>query len=186
MIRELIIVEGKNDAHLVRQALGDVDIIWTEGYGITEEKFKYFEEMAKRQGIIVFTDPDTAGEQIRERIRRRVPGAKHVFLSKKAALKNKDIGVENAGVEEIRRVFANIQRDRLESTADDPITLQDIAEAGLAGQPLAAEKRSALGRYLGIGDANAKQFLHRLNRFGISREQFWNSVKEVIELGEGN
>lgn len=186
MIRELIIVEGKNDAHIVRQALGDVDIIWTEGYGITDEKFKYIEEMAMRQGVIVFTDPDTAGEQIRERIRRRVPGAKHVFLSKKAALKDKDIGVENAGVEEIRRVFANIQKDRLKLTADDPVTLQDIAEAGLAGQPLAAEKRFVLGRYLGIGDANAKQFLHRLNRFGISREQFWNSVKEVIELGEGN
>jgi RNAse M5 (EC 3.1.26.8) len=186
MIRELIIVEGKNDAHIVRRALGKVDIIWTEGYGITEEKFRYIEEMAKRQGVIVLTDPDTAGEQIRERIRRRVPEVKHVFLSKKAALKNKDIGVENAGVEEIKRVFANIQRDRIELTANNAITLQDIAEAGLVGQPLAAEKRVALGRYLGIGDANAKQFLHRLNRFGISREKFWSSVKEVAELGEGN
>jgi ribonuclease M5 len=186
MIRELIIVEGKNDAHIVRRALGEVDIIWTEGYGITEEKFRYIEEMAKRQGVIVFTDPDTAGEQIRERIRRRVPEAKHVFLSKKAALKNKDIGVENAGLEEIRSVFANIQKDRIKLNASDAITLRDIAEAGLVGQPLAAEKRFALGRYLGIGDANAKQFLHRLNRFGISREKFWHSVKEVTELGKGN
>lgn len=184
MIRELIVVEGKNDAHLVRRALGEVDIIWTEGFGITEDKFRYIEEMAKRQGVIVLTDPDTAGEQIRERIRRRVPEAKHVFLSKQAALKNKDIGVENAELEEIRRVFAHVQDDRLSVTEDNRITLKDLAEAGLVGQPQAAEKRSTLGRNLGIGDANAKQFLHRLNRFGINREKFWNTVKEVAQLGE--
>lgn len=184
MIRELIVVEGKNDAHLVRRALGEVDIIWTEGFGLTEEKFRYIEEMAKHQGVIIFTDPDTAGEQIRERIRRRVPEAKHVFLSKQAALRNKDIGVENAGLTEIRRVFAHIQADRPSVITEDVITLQDLVEVGLVGQPGAAEKRSALGRNLGIGDANAKQFLHRLNRFGIKREKLWNSFKEVTGLGE--
>jgi len=184
VIRELIVVEGKNDAHLVRRALGAVDIIWTEGFGITEEKFRYIGEMAKHQGVIIFTDPDTAGEQIRERIRRRVPEAKHVFLSKRAALKNKDIGVENARLEEIRRVFAHIQGDGLSVMAGELITLQDLAVAGLVGQPRAAEKRSVLGSKLGIGDANAKQFLHRLNRFGINREKFWNTVKEVAKLGE--
>lgn len=186
MIRELIVVEGKNDAHLVRRALGDVDIIWTEGFGLTEDKIIYIKEMAMRQGVIIFTDPDTAGEQIRERIRRRVPEAKHVFLSKQAALKNKNknIGVENAELEEIRRVFAHIQGDRLSVNEDNMITLKDLAETGLVGQPQAAEKRSAVGRNLGIGDANAKQFLHRLNRFGITREKFWNTVKEVDQLGE--
>jgi 5S rRNA maturation endonuclease (ribonuclease M5) len=29
-IEELIVVEGKNDAHAVRKALGKVDVIWTE------------------------------------------------------------------------------------------------------------------------------------------------------------
>ncbi|MCL4419991.1 DUF4093 domain-containing protein, partial [Patescibacteria group bacterium] len=37
----------------------------------------------------------------------------------------------------------------------------------------------AVGRKLGIGDTNAKQFLHRLNRFGISREAFLQAVEEV-------
>ncbi|HWQ88657.1 MAG TPA: ribonuclease M5 [Desulfitobacteriaceae bacterium] len=184
MIRELIVVEGKNDAHIVRRALGEVDIIWTEGYGLTAEKLSYIAEMAKHQGVIIFTDPDTVGEQIRQRIQRRVPEAKHVFLAKKAALKDGDIGVENATLEEIRRVFAHIQGERIELGADEAVTLQDLAAAGLSGQMQAAEKRSVLGRYLGIGDANAKQFLHRLTRFGISREQFWQALKEVAGLGE--
>lgn len=78
MIKELIVVEGKNDAHAVRQALGEVDIIWTEGYGLTKKKLDYIEEMAKRNGVIVFTDPDTVGEQIRNRIRTQVPQGKSV------------------------------------------------------------------------------------------------------------
>jgi ribonuclease M5 len=184
VIRELIVVEGKNDAHLIRQALGKVDIIWTEGYGLTEDKLKYINEMAKHQGVIIFTDPDTVGEQIRQRIQRRVPEAKHVFLSKKAALKNGDIGVENAALEEIRRVFAHIQRDRMELGTKEAVTLQDLTAAGLSGQAGAAEKRAELGRILGIGDTNAKQFLHRLSRFGISREQFRQALKEVASLGK--
>lgn len=89
MVEELIVVEGKNDAHAVRRALGNVDVLWTEGYGLTQEKLLYIAEMAKRRGVIVFTDPDSVGEQIRERIRRYVPEAKHVYLSKKMPVPQK-------------------------------------------------------------------------------------------------
>ena len=50
---------------------------------------------------------------------------------------------------------------------------------GIVGSMRANEYRIALGRKLGIGDSNAKQFLHRLNRFGISRELFFQAIEEV-------
>jgi ribonuclease M5 len=177
MITELIVVEGKNDAHVVRQALGDVDILWTEGYGLSKEKLKYIAEMANRQGVIVFTDPDTVGEQIRNRIRKYVPQAKHTYLTRKAATKQGDIGVENADLDEIRRAFAHIHQEQ--GSQCDTFTTEDLRSAGLVGSNRASEFRSVLGRKLGIGDTNAKQFLHRLNRFGISRELFSQAVKEV-------
>lgn len=177
MIKELIVVEGKNDAHAVRQALGDVDIIWTEGYGLTKKKLEYIAEMAKHQGVIVFTDPDTVGEQIRNRIRNFVPQAKHTYLSKKVATKHGDIGVENATLEEIRHAFAHIQQAQ---TSDvDNFTIEDLMISGLMGSKRASEYRLALGHKLGIGDTNAKQFLHRLNRFGITREVFFQALEEV-------
>lgn len=181
MIKELIVVEGKNDAHAVRLALGEVDIIWTEGYGLTKTKLDYIAEMANRQGVIVFTDPDTVGEQIRNRIRAQVPQAKHVYLTRKAATKQGDIGVENAAVHEIRIAFAHIQQDQ-ESLVEN-FTIEDLFLVGLVGSSRAGEYRLALGRKLGIGDTNAKQFLHRLNRFGISRELFFQAIEEV-EHGE--
>lgn len=179
MIEELIVVEGKNDAQAVRRALGAVDILWTEGYGLTRKKLQYIKEMAARRGVIVFTDPDSVGEQIRERIRRTVPEAKHVYLSKKDARSrdNRDIGVENATPEDIRRAFQFIQVEDNES--EDPVfEMDDLVRSGIAGLPDSAEKRRAVGRILGLGDANAKQFLHRLNRFRISRKDFENAINQ--------
>ena len=177
MIKELIVVEGKNDAHAVRQALGEVDIIWTEGYGLTKKKLDYIAEMANRQGVIVFTDPDTVGEQIRNRIRTYVPLAKHIYITRKAATKQGDIGVENAEPHEIHRAFAHIQQEQ--KIVVENFTIEDLFLVGLAGSKRASEYRLALGRKLGIGDTNAKQFLHRLNRFGISRESFFQAIEEV-------
>ncbi len=177
MIKELIVVEGKNDAHAVRLALGEVDVIWTEGYGLTKKKLEFIAEMANRQGVIVFTDPDTVGEQIRNRIRAHVPQAKHTYLSRKLATKQGDIGVENAALHEIRRAFAHIQEDK--ETPSEEFTIEDLFLVGLVGVAQAGENRLALGRKLGIGDSNAKQFLHRLNRFGISREEFFKAIEEV-------
>lgn len=182
LIKELIVVEGKNDANAVRQALGeDVDVLWTEGFGLTKEKLEYIAEMANRQGVIVFTDPDTVGEQIRSRIRAYVPLAKHTYLSKSVATKQGDIGVENAAPDEIRRAFALIQQEQPhdEEVKESRFTIEDLWEVGLVGSSYASEYRRALGRKLGIGDTNAKQFLHRLNRFGISRELFSKAMEEV-------
>lgn len=187
-ISELIVVEGKNDAHAVRRALGDVDIIWTEGYGLTAEKLSLIAEAAKRQGVIVFTDPDSVGEQIRERIRRQVPEAKHVYLSKTDArsVDDKDIGVENAKPEDIRRAFSKVRKDTrpLEEKdcllAEKPVfQYQDLLDAGLVGLAHSSNLRLAVGKILGVGDANAKQFLNRLNRFGITREEFEQALKEA-------
>ncbi|AFL98557.1 MULTISPECIES: ribonuclease M5 [Desulfitobacterium] len=190
MVEELIVVEGKNDAHAVRRALGNVDVLWTEGYGLTQEKLLYIAEMAKRRGVIVFTDPDSVGEQIRERIRRYVPEAKHVYLSKKDARspKDDDIGVENASPEDIQKAFQKIRTDALHSEQNNSgvqvkevlFEIKDLLEAGLVGLNHSAERRLAVGKILGIGDANGKQFLHRLNRFGITHEEFDKAVREAI------
>lgn len=185
MIEELIVVEGKNDAQAVRRALGEVDILWTDGYGLTQEKLRYIGEMALRRGVIVLTDPDSVGEQIRERIRRVVPEAKHVYLSKKDARSkdDKDIGVENAAPEDIRRAFEFIHAEHTtELNSDSIFNMNDLVRTGLVGFPNSAEKRRRVGHILGLGDTNAKQFLHRLNRFQITRKAF---EEAQLEVGSG-
>ena len=48
--------------------------------------------------------------------------------------------------------------------------MDDMFELGLTGYPDSAEKRKELGKKLGIGNANAKAFLKRLNYMGIKKE----------------
>lgn len=186
-IKELIVVEGKNDAHAVRRALGQVDVIWTEGFGLTEEKLVLIQEMAKRCGVIVCTDPDYAGNLIRERIKQRIPQAKHVYISRQCAISEKgdDIGLENVPVEEIKRAFSKVLEDKAagdkacDQIQQEAIGLEELIAYGLAGQPGSAAKRSALGKILGLGDTNAKQFLFRFRRYALSKEDLVKALKSM-------
>ncbi|UWG97716.1 DUF4093 domain-containing protein [Dehalobacter sp. DCM] len=190
--KPLIVVEGKNDAHAVRRALGKVDVLWTEGFGLTEEKLAYIAEMAERCGVVVCTDPDFPGTQIRDRINRRVPKVKHVYLSKAIARneKNNDIGLENVSPEEIRKAFAKVLEDQQKSpfvpdanppgtVPDGLIAMADLLELDLAGQAGSSQKRALLGKILGIGDTNAKQFIFRANRFRITKADLYKAAEQL-------
>lgn len=99
-IKEAIIVEGRDDEARVKQAI-DAMIIVTHGFGIKEETWTLIEKAYREKGVIIFTDPDHAGEMIRRKIEKRCPKALHANLSRERAKKNKDIGIENASPEDI-------------------------------------------------------------------------------------
>ena len=100
-IREILVVEGRDDTAAIKKSV-DAITIETHGYGITNKTWKLMEEAYKGPGIIVFTDPDHAGEQIRRRILERFPKARQAFLDRSSATKKDDIGIENADPESIR------------------------------------------------------------------------------------
>ena len=54
---------------------------------------------------------------------------------------------------------------------------------GLIGNEDASYRRDKIGQILGIGYGNAKQFLSRLNNYGVTREEFVEAVKS-IDRGE--
>ena len=74
-IREILVVEGRDDTAAIKKSV-DAITIETHGYGITNKTWKLIEEAYNGPGIIVFTDPDHAGEQIRRRIMEKFPEAR--------------------------------------------------------------------------------------------------------------
>ena len=50
---------------------------------------------------------------------------------------------------------------------------------GLIGDESSNEKRQKIADILGIGPGNAKQFLNRLNSFGISHSEFEKALKRI-------
>ena len=138
-IREIIIVEGRDDTNAINRAVRAVTIE-THGFGISEETWKKIDHAYEEHGIIIFTDPDHAGKEIRRRLKERYPNAKEAFLSVKKAGKRKkardikraeniekagtknseskgfsDIGIENASPEDIREALSKVWSESREN-----------------------------------------------------------------------
>ena len=57
--------------------------------------------------------------------------------------------------------------------------MDDMMTAGLVGQADSSQRRDKLGKALGIGYGNGKIFLQRLNKFGVTREEFERALQEI-------
>nr|WP_092070602.1 ribonuclease M5 [Dendrosporobacter quercicolus]NSL48310.1 ribonuclease M5 [Dendrosporobacter quercicolus DSM 1736]SDM12586.1 ribonuclease M5 [Dendrosporobacter quercicolus] len=176
MIKEVIIVEGKHDVQAVGRAV-DAECIITEGFHLAPRTLERIEQAYTKRGIIILTDPDTAGERIRKFLSKRFPEAKHAFIPKEEATANDDIGIEQASPEAIRSALAKVRYLEWKPAAE--FTVADMLRAGLSGAPEAADRRAAAGAELGIGYANAKTFLQRLNHYGVTRNEFGAAVKKA-------
>ncbi|MCY6355704.1 ribonuclease M5 [Clostridium sp. ZS2-4] len=176
MIKEVIVVEGRDDITAVKRAV-DAEIIAVGGFGINKKVIDRIKEAQKRQGVIVFTDPDFAGEKIRRIISKRVSGVKHAYITKQEGLRDDDIGVENASPETIIRALKNAKCEVKEKR--DFFNTQDLYYFNLTGNSEAKKRREALGRELGIGYCNSAQFITRLNNYGITREEFVAAINKI-------
>lgn len=182
MIKEVIVVEGRDDITAVKKAV-DAEIIATSGFGINAKIIDRIKEAQKRKGVIVLTDPDFAGEKIRSIIAKRVKGVKHAYIAQKDGLKDGDIGVENASPEVIIKALENAKVTLEEK--NDFFESQDMFHFKLTGQPDSKQRRILLGNILGIGYGNANQMLSRLNNYGITKEEFIEAIEAINkELGE--
>ncbi len=180
-IKEVIVVEGRDDETAVKKA-ANCEIIITHGFGIKERTFKRIEEAQKRCGVIIFTDPDYAGEQIRNRISKRVKGCKHAFLPREEARKKDNIGIENATPENI--VVALSKVHTIIDNQRNEFATVDLVRDNLNGNATAHIRRDLLGKILGIGYGNGKQFINRLNHYGITREEYFKALSAIEKESE--
>lgn len=182
LIKEVIVVEGRDDVTAVKRAI-DAECIAVGGFGINAKVIERIKEAQNRKGVIVLTDPDFAGEKIRRIISKRVPGIKHAYITQKEGKKEDDIGVENACPEAILRALENAKITLEEKR--ETFTLQDLVFFKLSGDNNAKERRDFLGRELGIGCCNSRQFLSRLNNYGITKEEFSKALEKLNYESKG-
>ncbi len=178
-IREIVVVEGKDDTRAVQRAL-DADTIETNGSAVSEETLEKIKLAHEKRGVIILTDPDFPGEKIRKTITEHVPDCKHAFIDKKAARAHngRGIGVEHAAPEAIRLALKDAHL-MMESNEEN-ITREDLIDAGLIGGPKAAGRRERLGELLKIGYTNGKQLHKRLMMFRISSQEFAEALEHVL------
>lgn len=180
LIKEVIVVEGRDDIDAVQKAV-NADIIATHGYGISRATLARIENAYKTRGIIILTDPDHAGQKIRQRLTELFPDALQAHISRNEAFDKSqtDIGVENASPQVIARAIEAAGRTLTEQHA--AFTEKDMTYYGLDAGTGSRQLRDRLGQRLGIGYANSKGFLKRLNNYGITREELEGALKELLQ-----
>lgn len=168
-----IIVEGRYDKSAIL-GMFSATVVTTDGFGVFNSKEK---QMLIRKiagdGIIILTDSDAGGKQIRNFISSILPKDKIYQLyipriegkekRKKQAGKEGVLGVEGVGGDVLRNllmpfVSGAVREERAE------ITAVDMFELGLTGAPDSSGKRDMLCDALALPRGmNAKALLSALN-----------------------
>ncbi|BCR21219.1 ribonuclease M5 [Borrelia miyamotoi] len=166
-IKELIVVEGKDDAKRIKE-LFKCTIVETRGLYLTQETINILKKAIEKNGIIIFTDSDKAGNLIRQNILKRV-GCLNQDKIKHAHLKSNNQEVEMSSKLEITKILKKIGTFYNEKQKEN-LSLNDLIELGLTGKQ-SKHKRKQIQKHLRLGSGNNKKLLERLNYFKITREE---------------
>jgi len=176
MLKEVIVVEGKQDIVAVKKAV-DAECIATGGYSLLTKTLEKIGLAYEKRGIIILTDPDSPGERIRRFLVKRFPKAQHAYVPRQAATANGDIGIEQASAQSIQLALSKLHCTEFFPTNE--FCYADLVTAGLTGCSDAASRRKRLGEILGIGYANGKTFLQRLNHYGVTRATYEAAIVQL-------
>ncbi|MDD3067308.1 MAG: ribonuclease M5 [Spirochaetia bacterium] len=172
-----IVVEGIHDLNRIRSIYQDVLVITTNGSAVEVEILEQLKQLSLTHDIILFLDPDHAGERIRRIISKYVGSVKHAFLSKEESIsKNlKKVGIEHASKDAIIKALSelSVEYDYKKSDVDFAF----LYEMGLVGQNQSQQKRNLLAKSLNLGHVNGKTLLYRIQRFQITRDQIIEVLK---------
>lgn len=172
-IREVIVVEGKHDSDTLKKYY-DCDTIETGGTSLPQETLDLIKEVQKKRGVIVFTDPDSPGNRIRNVINQTIPGCKNAFVEKKDARTEKKVGVEHADFEVLDEALSHLVT--IDQRAGR-LTMQDLYELGLAGRENSSALREKAGSYFHIGMGSAKTMLARMNCLNLTKEDIGKALR---------
>lgn len=176
-VEEIIVVEGKDDTTRVQQVVS-CETIETNGSAINEETLQHIKMASDTRGVIVLTDPDAPGLMIRNIISDYVPEAKHAYIDRHASKSKKGkIGVEHASAEMIMEALHHVFTPMKE--INDTFTMTDLVALNLTGSASSKVRREHVCKKLHIGYSNSKKLLEKLNRYGFTKDEVIEQLKEI-------
>lgn len=190
-LEQAIIVEGKYDKIKLNSIIDGV-IITTNGFSVIKdkEKIELIRYFAKKKGIIILTDSDSAGFKIRNFIKGAVKEGKitNVYIpdifgkEKRKTVPSKEgkLGVEGIDKDILLKAFekAGILSSEIPDERD-PITKIDLYEAGLTGGQNSSEKRKAVLKRLDMPQLLTTNSMLEILNTMMSREEFMRFAAEI-------
>lgn len=189
-VKQAVIVEGKYDKIKLSNII-DALIIETNGFSIYKDrgKMSFIRKLAMERGIIIITDSDHSGFQIRNYISNGIPKdcIKHIYIPdvigkesrKDKPSKEGKIGVEGIDDSILIELFnsAGIENKIVEKV--NPVTNYDLFEYGISGSANAKENKKKLLKALNLPEfLSTKSLLTYINS-SMTKEEFENICKSI-------
>lgn len=192
-LRQAVVVEGKYDKIALSEVI-DAVIIKTDGFGIysNEETVKLIRMYAKSVGIVILTDSDSAGQQIRGKIKSIVGDGEIINVycpvifgkekRKLKASKEGKLGVEGMSADILREAFEKAGLCGEDVPVREKVTKQDMIALGLNGSENSSELRERVAVSLGLPAKLSSNALRDAVSTLMGREAFINYIKELADL----
>lgn len=189
-INEAVIVEGKYDKLKLSNFL-DTLIIETNGFGIykDKEKLKFIRKLAAERGLIVLTDSDHSGFQIRNYISSGIPKdkIKHIYIPdiagkekrKSCPSKEGKLGVEGMSDELLIKLFRDADISSKKVIQSDPVTDYDLYALGFSGSNNSRQKKKKLLKSLDLPEFLSKNSLLSYINSSMTRKEFMNLAENI-------
>ena len=191
-VNEAVVVEGKYDK-IKLSALIDGLIIETNGFQIYKnpEKMNLLRRLAKERGLLILTDSDAAGFQIRHYLtgaigpqyikQAYIPDIYGKERRKEKASSEGQLGVEGLPLKVLREALARagVLYEEKRCVAERRIEKTDLFEAGLIGREGSAERRRALLRQLNLPEHMNTSTMAKVLNSIMDYEAFQQAVREL-------
>lgn len=183
-IKQAVIVEGKYDKIRLSNVV-DAVIVAVNGFSVyrDRETAELIRLLARTTGIVILTDSDSAGFQIRNKIKElaRDGEVKHAYIPdirgkerrKKEPSKQGLLGVEGISDDILLKALekAGVFAEKT-AVRKEPLTKADLMELGLVGAENSSQKRAELQKRLGLPQRLSANMLLEVANAMYSREDF--------------
>lgn len=196
-VNEAIVVEGKYDK-IKLSSIVDGLIIETNGFRIfkDKEKINLLRNLAKKRGILIFTDSDSAGFLIRNYISSIIPkeNIKHAYIPdiygkekrKYNYSKEGKLGVEGIPKKIIEKSLKDagviFKETELVKKNKREITKIDLYDYGLSGRDNSSERRKAFLKQLNLPEHLSVNSLVKVLNCSLTYEEFEIEIKKLLKL----
>ncbi len=190
-VSQAVIVEGKYDKIKLSNLL-DALIIETNGFGIYKdrEKLRFIRRLAEERGLIIITDSDHSGFQIRNYMASGIDKSKikHIYIPdvfgkekrKLSPSKEGKLGVEGIDDKILLNLFTQAGITAEQTVNPDPVTNYDLYEIGCSGKPDAAKKKKKLLKTLDLPEFLSTHSMLSYINSSMTREEFYRLTDNIL------
>ena len=166
----VIIVEGKHDASKLSN-LYDSTFVVTNGYEIPSEEIKFLNALSDDIQVIVLTDNDEAGKEIRNRLNAVRPNVINIEITAPKSSKKK--GIAECLNENIVKALDKYVKE------DKDMVKFDLHKLGLIGRNNSKDIREFIKNKFSLGYVSPKTINKRLNLLKINEEKLLEEIKNA-------